>query len=306
MLTACVRSAVEEAVPPEQIIIVDNGSTDDSIAALERDLPGTKIIHSPCNVGFARAVNQGLVRAESEFILILNNDAELEPGSLCAFATAFDSFPSLALAGAQLRFPDGRRQNSIAPLPTLTAEIFPRILLQWIFPRRFQGKTRTKVPIPAESVIGACVAVRRSTLARLGLMDEDFFFFMEETEWCQRARNLGMQVYYVPSACAVHLQGRTANRFRSDARIEFQRSKLIFFKKFRPLAAYLCLSALLPAKSLVNAISNTIFCILTLCAIKRQRGRTCGYWRVVAWNLMGRPANWGLPGKELREGNLGK
>ena len=300
MLSECIRSVLREGVPSRQIIIVDNGSRDDSLTSIESVAPGTKIIRNAYNSGFARAVNQGLTSATGDFILLLNNDAQLLPGALCAFAEAFEEFPLLAIAGGQLRYPDGRAQNFIAPLPTLTAELVPRVFLQWIFPRRFQGKTATNVPIPVESIIGACVAVRRSVLPQLGLMDEDYFFFMEETEWCQRARRLGLQVYHVPAACALHSQGQTANRFRSQARIEFQRSKLIFFKKTQPRVVHFLVSVLLPIKAFVNAIANTFFCIFTLCANKRLRVKTVGYWHLMAWHAWGRPARWGLPGKRLR------
>jgi GT2 family glycosyltransferase len=297
MLGGCVRSVLQEGVPAAQIIIVDNGSRDDSIARLEREVPGTRILRNPCNAGFARAVNQGLAEARGDFALLLNNDAQLEPGALRAFAEAFDRIPGLAIAGAQLRYADGRLQNAIAPLPTLLAEIVPRVLLQWMSPRRFRGKTAADVPIPVEGVIGACLVARRSVLARLGLMDEDYFFFLEETEWCQRALRLGFQVYHVPAAKVLHGQGQTAGRFHAEARIEFQRSKLIFFRKNRSRAAYLFLSALLPVRSLVNAVANTVLCLVTICAIRRLRVKTRGYWRVTAWHLLGRPAGWGLPGK---------
>lgn len=301
MLGDCVRSVLQEGVRAAQIIIADNGSRDDSLSNLEGDVPGTTIIRNPCNAGFARAVNQGLAQAQGDFALLLNNDAQLQPGALRAFADAFDQIPEMVIAGGQLRYADGRLQNAIAPLPTLAAEFLPRALLKWIFPRRFQGKMTEGTPTAVESIIGACLAVRRSALPRLGLLDEDYFFFMEETEWCQRARRLGFQVYHVPEARAVHAQGQTANRFRSAARIEFQRSKLIFFKKTRPFAAYLVLTTLLPLKSLINALSNTVLCLLTACASAHQRTKTLGYWHITLWHMLGRPANWGLPGKCIRE-----
>lgn len=297
ILSDCVRSVLREDVRAAQIIIVDNGSQDDSLANIERDAPGTTIIRNTCNAGFARAVNQGLAQAQGDFSLLLNNDAQLQPGALRAFADAFDQIPEIAIAGGQLHYADGRLQNAIAPLPTLTAEFLPRALLKWIFPLRFQGKIVAGIPTAVESVIGACLAVRRSALPRLGLLDEDYFFFLEETEWCQRARRLGFQVYHVPAARALHAQGQTANRFRTAARIEFHRSKLIFFKKTRTFAAYLILAALLPIKSLINALSNTILCLLTACASARQRAKTLGYWHIIVWYVLGRPASWGLPGK---------
>ncbi len=301
MLGDCIRSVLREDVRAAQIIIVDNGSQDDSLATIERDIPGTMIIRNPCNAGFARAVNQGLAQAQGDFALLLNNDAQLQPGALRAFADTFDQIPEMAIAGGQLHYADGRLQNAIAPLPTLTAELLPRALLKWILPHRFQSKMATGIPVAVESVIGACLTVRRSTLPQLGLLDEDYFFFLEETEWCQRARRLGFQVYHVPAARVLHAQGQTANRFRTAARIEFQRSKLIFFKKSRPFTSYLVLTALLPIKSLINALSNTLLCLLTACTNARQRAKTLGYWHITLWHMLGRPASWGLPGKCLRE-----
>lgn len=297
ILADCARSILAEGVPPARVIIVDNGSRDESVAGIERDILGAKIIRNACNAGFARAVNQGLAQASGDFVLLLNNDAQLQPGALAAFAAAFDRIPSLVIAGGQLRYPDGRLQNAIAPLPSLTAEFLPRAVLKWIFPRRFQGKAATNVPIAVESVIGACLAVRRSVLPQLGLMDEDYFFFLEETEWCQRARCLGFEVWHLPEARALHAQGQTANRFRGDARIEFQRSKLIFFRKSRSRVAYFFLSALLPVQTFVNAATNTILCVLTIGTVRRLLVRTRDYWYVMAWHILGRPASWGLPEK---------
>lgn len=297
LLADCVQSVLHENVSAAQVIVVDNGSRDDSVLRLERAAPGVKVIRNSCNAGFARAVNQGLAQASGDFILLLNNDAQLQPGALRAFAEVFDQIPKLAIAGGQLRHSDGRLQNAVAPLPTLAAEIIPRALLQWVFPRRFRGKSDAGAPIAVESVIGACLCVRRSALEKLGPMDEDYFFFMEETDWCRRAHQLGFQVCYVPAAQAVHAQGHTANRFRSDARIEFQRSKLIYFKKNRSRPVYFFVSVLLPAKALINALANSLACIFTLFAVKNLRIKSRGYWRIAVWHALGRPASWGLPDK---------
>src|ERR1700691_1317323 len=116
MLLDCVHSATRECVRASQIIVVDNGSHDNSIENLERSFNGLTVIRNNCNAGFARPVNQGIERASAEFILLLNNDAQLEPGALQAFAHGFDSLPNLATAGGQLRYPDGRLQSAFAPL----------------------------------------------------------------------------------------------------------------------------------------------------------------------------------------------
>ena len=301
MLLDCVSSALREGVPASQIVVVDNGSHDDSLHLLEAHLPGARILRNACNAGFARAVNQGInqgiAQTSSDFILLLNNDALLEQNALRAFADAFDTLPRLALAGGQLRYPDGRLQNAFAPLPTLTEELLPLPLIRLFAPAHARRKTLQTEPIAAESVFGACLCVRSAVLPKLGLLDEDYFFFFEEIEWCQRAWQTGFEVYHLPGARAVHRGGHTANRFRGGARVEYQRSKLTFFRKTRSRTSYLVLSIFLIFRTFINALSGLGMCCATLFLNRRLRLKARTYWFVFLWLILGRPASWGLPEK---------
>jgi N-acetylglucosaminyl-diphospho-decaprenol L-rhamnosyltransferase len=302
MLEDCVLSAVREGVPAQQIVVIDNGSRDGSIENLERHVAGLKVIRNNCNAGFARAVNQGIKQASAEFVLLLNNDAQLEPAALRAFAHGFDSLPNLVIAGGQLHYPDGRLQSAFAPLPSVAEEVLPLFLLKLISPHRFRrktlpGKQIQDTPMAVECVLGACLCVRSSILPYLGLLDEDYFFFFEEIEWCQRARRIGAEVYYLPAARATHTGGQTANRFRGPSRVEYQRSKLTFFRKTRRSAAYFAVSVFLVLRTFINALSGAAMCAATLFLNKRLRLKAGAYWYLLCWNLVLRPAKWGLPGK---------
>jgi N-acetylglucosaminyl-diphospho-decaprenol L-rhamnosyltransferase len=301
MLLDCVTSAILEGVPAAQIVIVDNHSHDDSLHLLEAHLSGTRILRNDCNAGFARAVNQGInqgiAQTSADFVLLLNNDALLEQGALRAFANAFDTLPKLAIAGGQLHYPNGRLQNAFAPLPTLTEELLPLHLIHLFAPAHAQRKTLQTDPITAESVFGACLCVRSAVLPQLGLMDEDYFFFFEEIEWCQRAWQTGFEVYHLPGARAVHRGGHTANLFRGGARVEYQRSKLTFFRKTRSRTSYLVLSVYLIIRTFINALSGLVMCCATLFLNRRLRLKTRTYWFVFLWLILGRPASWGLPEK---------
>jgi N-acetylglucosaminyl-diphospho-decaprenol L-rhamnosyltransferase len=297
MLQDCVLSVVREGLPALQIIVVDNGSHDDSIENLERNIDGLTVIRNNCNAGFARAVNQGIKHTSAEFILLLNNDAQLESGALQAFAQGFDSLPNLAIAGGQLHYPDGRLQSAFAPLPSVAEEMLPLFFLKLISPHRFRRKTLQDQPMAVECVLGACLCVRNSFLSRLGLLDEDYFFFFEEIEWCQRARRMGAEVYYLPAARAIHGGGHTANRFRGPSRVEYQRSKLTFFRKTRSAAAYFAVSMFLVLRTFINALSGAVMCAATLFLNKRLRLKADTYWYLLCWHLLLRPALWGLPGK---------
>jgi hypothetical protein len=297
MLAECVDSVLCEGVPPDQIIVVDNGSRDSSIDDLLASTPAVRVLRNPCNAGFARAVNQGIQKAAAEFVLLLNNDAALDRGALQAFAAGFDQFSNMAIAGGQLHYPNGRLQSAFAPLPSLTEEIVPRALLKLFAPRRFARKSTSDKPMQVECVLGACLCVRASVLPRLGLLDEDFFFFFEEIAWCQRASRMGFEVFYLPAARCMHGHGQTADRFRGPARVEYQRSKLLYFRINRGAAAYWAVSAMMVVSTLINALAGALACVATLFLNRKLRLKTATYWYLLGWNLFFRPASWGLPDK---------
>lgn len=302
-LLAAAQSALAEGVFASRLAVVDNGSTDASMHQLEHALPDAILLRNGCNAGFAVAVNRGiraLCEAEvpaPEFVLLLNNDAELRPGALEAFASAFDNRAALAIAGGQLCYPNGRLQSAFAPLPSLLEEIIPVNFLKWARPERYVRTTRGPEVRPVESVFGACLAVRSAVLDQMGLLDEDFFFYFEEVEWCRRAQGAGFEVCYVPGAAAVHVLGGTTRRYRSEARVELQRSKLLYFRKCRPRWEYRILSGTLVFRMLVNAIFGSLACLFTLGLQRKLRANTRAYWRMFAWHAVGRPKSWGLPGK---------
>lgn len=299
-LLAAVRSAGAEGVPEANIVIVDNGSEDDSLQQVADALPGVALLCNGKNAGFAAAANRGigmLSRRKPDLFLLLNNDAELCPGALAAFAQAFGGRPRLAIAGGQLSYPDGRLQSAFAPLPSLLEEIVPVNFLKWTRPERYRRSTSEREIRPVESVFGACLAVRAAALDTFGLLDEDFFFYFEEVEWCRRARLAGWEVFYVPEARAVHVLGGTTTRYRNEARVELQRSKLLYFQKCRPPWEHTVLSAMLLLRTLVNAVSGSIACVFTLGVQRKIRRNTRAYWYMFAWHTAGRPASWGLPGK---------
>lgn len=306
-LAEAVASCVGGGIRPANVVVVDNGSSDGSLAACLERFPGIVGIRNAGNAGFARGANQGLRlcrgeasggHAGAEFFLLLNTDARLRPGALDAFAAAFDAHPRLAIAGARLLFPDGRLQNAVAPLPRWWQELVPPPLLKLVAVRRFAGKLPgAREPVVVESVIGAALAVRRAALEPLGLLDEDFFFFLEETDWCRRARLLGWEVRHVSGAEVVHGQGETARRFHAGARIEYQRSKLIYYAKAQGRWAAAAVGLAFPVKALLDALGNGFGVVATLGVSSRQRARFRTYVTLLAWHLRGRPARWGLPGK---------
>lgn len=296
MLLDCVRSVLESGLPMRQVVVVDNGSRDGSMARLEAMWPAGVSVRMGCNAGFARAVNRGLAEVTTEFALLLNNDARLEPGAWNALSEVFDQKARAAFLGGRLLHEDGRLQNAVAPFPRLYADFLPRALLRAVWPARYRGRPKGDAPLRVESLIGAMFAVRMAAVREFGALDEDFFFFLEETEWCHRAARRGWEVWHVPAARAVHAQGATAKKHNALARIEYHRSRLIYFRKTLPAWYPLSLS-LAWLKAGLNAVGNLVLAVLTLGLAPRVRAKAAVSARVFGWYVQGRPAGVGLPDK---------
>ena len=159
--------------------VVDNGSTDESPDAVRERYPQVILIENSYNLGFARANNQALRAVEGRYVVLLNSDTRLTPGAIETMVRFMDESPSVGVCGPQLLNEDGSLQNSIATIPTLATELLNKAILRRLFPDRYPGKEhRIDEPMEVESIVGACMVVRKETIDDVGLLDEDFFFFL--------------------------------------------------------------------------------------------------------------------------------
>jgi glycosyltransferase involved in cell wall biosynthesis len=153
----------------KEIIIVDNGSNDNTAAVLKHDFPSIKLIRSETNLGFARVCNLAAKQARGEFLLLLNSDARLAPDALELASAWMRAHPDCAVAGAQLLNPDGSHQNSIANFPTLATELLNKSLLLRLWPKKIPGKEQVfTAPVDVEMIVGAFVFVRKGIWDVLG------------------------------------------------------------------------------------------------------------------------------------------
>ena len=175
-----------------EILLVDNGSTDGTPGAVAARFPSVVCLRSEDNLGFARAVNRAAAQAQGRFLLLLNSDATVKQDSPAAAVAWMRAHPDCGVAGAQLVNPDGSLQNSIANFPTLATELLNKSLLRRLFPRRYPGKERRFAePVEVETIVGAFMLIRREAWEALGGLDERYFFFLEETDFCLQARRRG-------------------------------------------------------------------------------------------------------------------
>jgi GT2 family glycosyltransferase len=294
---AAVRSVKEHGGPEVgQIIVVDNGSSDDTPTALPLEFPDVEYIRSERNLGFARANNLGAREAKGDYLLLLNSDAQLLPQSLPLALEWMRTSPKCGVAGVQLLNPDGSRQNSIANYPTLATELLNKSLLRRLFPKKYPGKEhRFEKPVEVESVIGAFMLIREEMWKAIGGLDERFFFFLEETDFCLQARRSGWSVFHLPHVQARHEQGKSAKQTPAPARIEYWRSRYLYFVKNHGPLACVALRAGLGLRLLANLLGSGLLLLLTL-GLSESKRRA---WKVNAalcwWHLKGCPVEMGLP-----------
>jgi GT2 family glycosyltransferase len=295
-LLSCVGSVFEsDQGISREVIVVDNGSQDGSGNEVKKMLPWVRLVENERNLGFAKAVNQGLQRASGRYILLLNPDTRIKQGAIERLVSFMDLHSDTGVAGAQLLNSDGSKQNSIANFPSLATELFNKSLLRWLFPKRFPGKERNySEPVEVNSVIGACMMVRREALDQVGLLDEDYFLFLEETDWCYRMKKAGWKVYHVPEAEVLHFQGKSTETDKKRARVEYFRSRYHFFKKNRGRGQWLILLAGLLIRLGGELVAMTAASLVTFFAIKGWRRKLAIYTYLFWWHLRLCPEGMGL------------
>jgi len=278
-----------------EIMVVDNGSEDGSVGAVREQFPGVTIIQNNLNLGFARANNQALARAAGRYLLLLNSDAALTEGSLQGLVAFMDKTPGAGIAACRYIDIDGSSQNSFDSFPTLATELFNKTILKTLFPARFPSKRRDyREPLEVDSVIGACMLVRAEAVRKVGGLDEDYFFFLEETDWCFRMRRAGWLVYHLPHIRVYHLQGKSKEKSPVKAWIEYYRSLYLFFKKNRSPLSYAALRVARFAKVAVNCALNLLGLFLTAGKSRKLREKTAVYGLLLCWHLLLCPRSWGL------------
>jgi hypothetical protein len=265
-----------------EVIVVDNGSVDFTVESVAQQFPDTRVLALPKNIGFGAGNNRGLEVMRGRHAVLLNSDTIVLPGGLEACVKFLDDHPEVGAVGPQLLNPDRSKQNCIHNSPTLVSEIVGQSLLRRILPHRWPSKrVHYTAPVEVEAVLGACLFARAEVIAKVGLIDEDYFFFLEETDWCHRMRAAGWRVFHLPDAYVIHLYGEsTKKKLPLRTRIEYYRSRYTFFRKNRSRSVYLLLRAIVLVKILIGSVF--------------AGRRAAEYRKILAWHRAGEPATSGL------------
>lgn len=242
---ACLESLMQHGLPPaSEIIVIDNASRDDSVAWLRSDWPKIKLIANPRNVGLAAAVNQGIAEAAGEYLLMLNPDIIAFPKAVSALINFMDTHPRVGVAGGKLLSPNGKLQHSAFRFYRPATILYRRTWLgstsrgQAEISRFLMRDFDHATVRPVEWLMGSCYILRAAAVREVGGMDERFFLYFEDVDWCRRFWEKNWQVVYVPAALFSHFHQRRSRShplgiFTNWTTREHIRSAIKYFWKYR-------------------------------------------------------------------------
>jgi GT2 family glycosyltransferase/peptidoglycan/xylan/chitin deacetylase (PgdA/CDA1 family) len=243
----CISSICRETTAVSyEIIIVDNGSADGSVEVIKSRFPDVRIVVNKINRGFAAACNQGMLAGKGRYVLLLNSDILILDSAIDKTVRYADSQPQAAVVGCQVRNDDYGVSKTCFRFPSVLDLIFRTFGFSKIFKNsRLFGRERMQwwardTEEEVEVVTGMFMLARRCAIDEVGLMDEDYFFYCEEVDWCYRFRKAGWKVKFWPGASIIHVGGgnQSSRKIPVKAFVQEQKSVLTFFRKQRGLISY--------------------------------------------------------------------
>jgi len=250
-LPECWAALRAQTYPAVEVIVVDNGSTDGSLAWLAEQVPAPQVIRNGFNRGFAAANNQGIRQAQGQYVALLNNDAYPEPGWLAALVAAAEADPQVGLVGSLMVFAD---QPEIVQSAGVCVD---RCGVTWDCAGGEPAAAQGALPRPAFGPSAGAALYRRELLVALGGFDEAFFAYLEDVDLAWRARWLGWQALLVPAARVRHVYSGTGRQGSAFKTYYLARNKYRLLLKNYPLPhllAYAPLIALYDTLSLLNSL----------------------------------------------------
>jgi GT2 family glycosyltransferase len=285
LLLDCLQSLADARLAvSSEVIVVDNASADGSADAVAAAFPGVRLVRNSRNVGFAAANNQAYRESSGRHVLLLNSDTLVPAGSLERLVAHLDAHPRVGIVGPQLVYGDGSYQISALRF-SRPWDVFYEYAR---FPRQLQPAAqkapRRLIPLdpveatPVEYVMGAALLIRRAVVEAIGLMDEGYFMYAEEVDWCFRAHKAGWEVHYLPTALVTHLGGK------STEQVPDRMLAARFASTFRFMRLHYGAGAVIGSRILLAwaAIQNTLLGLL--------------------WRLLGRESAAGFAAERRRNG----
>ncbi|MFN8598172.1 MAG: glycosyltransferase family 2 protein [Anaerolineae bacterium] len=242
LLDRCLASIRSEHYSIE-IIVVDNASSDDSVAMVQTKYPHVTVIANAINRGFTGGNNQGLEVAHGRYLMVLNPDTEMVGAALDRLIAFLDDHADVGAVGPQLLNPDRSIQSSRRRFPTVLIGFFESTWLQSLAPRSWLRRFYLDDLSPNQAqdvdwLTGACTVFRREVIDRVGGYDaQSFFMYSEELDLCRRVKQAGWRIVYVPDAQVIHYVGKSSEQAVAARHIYFNTSKVRYYRKWHSRVA---------------------------------------------------------------------
>jgi len=221
-----------------EIVVVDNSSSDGSIELVKKKYPQVNLIENKDNLGFPKANNIGIKKAVGRYILLLNSDTKVLEMCIEKCVEYMDSNIEVGALGCKLVLANGNLDHACKRgFPTPEASLYYILKLHKLFPdsKKFGQYTLNYLPIneinEVDALTGAFMMVRKEVISKVGLLDETFFMYGEDLDWCFRIKEAGYMVIYYPEATTIHYKGGSSKRRRYKTIYEFHRAMYIFYNK---------------------------------------------------------------------------
>jgi GT2 family glycosyltransferase len=239
LLLECIESVLGDTSGFEaELIVVDNASRDDSVRAVGERFAGVRLIVNQANLGFAKGNNAGIAASRGRYVCLLNSDIVVHPGCFRRLVDLMDENPQVGIAGPKLLNLDLTIQKSCKTLPDIRSGLFAALGLSALFPGSrffdngdmsfFDHRTQRSV----DAIAGAFWIIRRCALEVVGPLDEHFFFYGEDIDWCRRFRAKGWDVRFFPEAQAMHHEGGSSKFAPITYYIQQCRTRFYYWKKY--------------------------------------------------------------------------
>jgi len=235
-LLNCISSLANQSGIKE-VIVVDNGSTDGSPEAVEKQFPQVKLIRNKENLGFAKANNIGMRASTGRYLCLINSDVIVQNGCIEKLAEFMDANPSVGISGPKILNPDGSLRVSCRHFPSIWNNLCQVLGFNKLFPKSvffsepFMKYWAHDEMRKVDALSGCFWMVRRKALDEVGLLDEDFFFYGEDVDWCRRFHKAGWDVVFYPQAEIIHFGGASSKNAPIRFYLEMQKADLQYWRK---------------------------------------------------------------------------
>lgn len=247
-----------------EVFVVDNNSSDSSVEVVKKKFPQVKLIANKENLGFARANNQAIKESSGDFVLLLNPDTEILDNALEKMVDLMRQKEEIAIAGCRVLYPDKTTQLSVRRFPRMydmlivflkVHNFLPELLSEY-YCFDFDYEKEQEV----DQVMGAFFMIRRSVIEKIGLLDENFYIWMEEVDYCKRTEKAGWKVIYYPGAEIIHYGARSFKQLLTLKRQKILNDSILYyFKKHNSKLAYLILYCLQPLSYFFSLIVSIFY-----------------------------------------------